>query len=167
LALIARLRPTVETIRTADVVNVVRELVHTRKCATLTFNEAIGVAGPGYFSFSPPNYGIGLISILIDVQAIFSRAIHIESQIRSINFERIIARVAADAEGHRTNRQTKLRNVITQIKKSNAGFWAKANRRGSQLNISARIAVHPQVIANRQRTVRHGLQPIAHTTRLK
>jgi hypothetical protein len=100
LALIARLRPTVETIRAADVVNVVRQLVHTRKRAPLTFHEPIGIPGPGHFSFSPPNHGVGLISILVDVQAIFSRAVHIKSQIGSINFECIVAAVAADAERH-------------------------------------------------------------------
>jgi hypothetical protein len=79
LTFIARLRPAVETIRTADVVNVVRQLVHTGKCASLTFHEPIGVPGPGHFSFSAPNYGVGLVSILVDVQAIFPRAVHIES----------------------------------------------------------------------------------------
>jgi hypothetical protein len=67
-------------------------LIGPRKRALLTGLQAIRISSAASnFRPSMPHGGYSLIAILVNVQAKFSRLIHIEGQIRGIDFKPVIA----------------------------------------------------------------------------
>src|SRR5207248_10100854 len=93
--------------------------------------------------------------------------IHVESQIRRVYFESVIAIEMAHAKVYGTNRQTELGHVVAKIQKSHAGFGTQPNGFGSDLNLCTGIPVNPQIVAHCQRPITNRFEPVTFATWLK
>jgi hypothetical protein len=108
-----------------------------------------------------------LIAIFIHINAVLSRVSHIESQIWSVNLERIIPIKISNTEEHRAYRNSQLRDVVFEIEKSKAGFGSKTDGSRSNLYFGARIPVGPEIVARGQWAVGDGIEPVALSAGLK
>jgi hypothetical protein len=145
--------PTVELVLRPNLSDVIGELIDSRKPSFLAFNQPVRISAACDLSFTVKNSSDRLITIFINLHAILTRLIDIESQVRSVHFEGVIAIHVADAEEYRSNRDPELGNVVFEIKKSQTGFRRDANRSGADLHLSSGISVCPQIVAAGQRTV--------------
>jgi hypothetical protein len=108
-----------------------------------------------------------LIAILIHVQTKFPSLVHIECQVGSVHLERVVAVKVADPEKQRPRGQSKLGDVISQVKKGQTGFRPQPDGSGSNLHFRARVAIHPQIVSRGQRPIRRCFQPVSLAARLE
>src|SRR5437016_11773455 len=91
----------------------------------------------------------------------------IERKIGSIDFEGVIAAVMSHAEKQRPDRQPKLCDVVSYIKKTYARFRSETDGSGPNLDLSPGIAINPQIVANGQSTIHCALDPVTLSAGLK
>jgi len=91
-----------ELVGPAQFAHIVAKLVDSRESSFLSFTQAVRTSAAGDFGIPTENASRGLIAIFVHIHAILSRLRDVESQIRGVNFKRIIPIKIANTEEHRS-----------------------------------------------------------------
>src|SRR5581483_5081581 len=111
--------------------------------------------------------GDGLVAILIGIKAVFAGLVHVECKILSVDLKGVVAAKVAYAEENRPERETKLRNIVADVEKGQAGLRTETDGCAADLDFGAGIFIHPQIVADGHATIPYSIEPIALAAWLK
>ncbi len=157
----------VEIVAIGYLVDLVIQLVRTRKAGQLICNHYVRISAASGLAAAIPNPGIGFSPIRIHINAIFPSALDLKRQIWRIYFEVIFVIEVPYSYDDGTLGQLQLGRPVIEIKKGHTRFRIHAYRSRASLQFRSRILVSPQIVARREWPIGNCFHPIALPARLE
>ncbi len=167
VTVIAALDPHVEPIGLVDWFYIGVQIARPVKVADLSGLHGVSLPAACHVPIASPDTNDGQAAILGHLHAIASRVGDIESEIRGVDFEIVVAAQTAHADVNCSGTQLQLHGVVIEIQKGNAGVLGQANGGRTELQFGARFSVGPKLVACRHRPIWNCPDPVTGSGRLK
>jgi hypothetical protein len=151
----------------AQILHIRIQLICSRKHRIVMAANGIRRAPTGNLPFTVANPDRRRIAAFINIDAIDSGTRDRESQIRRVDFVRLVIVQMTHPHQNRAFAQTHLRDVVVQIQKRKTSAVGQPNRRRIQLQFDSAILVRPQFVPRSNRSIYSRIDPILRTSWLK
>src|SRR6266576_469603 len=164
---VTRPGPIIESIRALGASHIKRQRIRAGNVRIFTRIHVEVAAAACGLAFSFTHGEVRGLAVGIDVEAVFTGALHRKREVRRVDFEGIAAVKSSNVDAQRTLRELNLHGAVVNVQKRNSGFTRETDLCAANVQLATRIPVGPEIVTGREGPVGIRLHPIGLATRLK
>src|SRR3977135_22540 len=166
-ASVTRPGPIIESIRAPGTSHIKRQRIRAGNVRIFTRVHVEVAAAASGLAFSFTHGEVRGLAVGIDVEAVFTGALHREREVRRVHFEGIAPVESSYVDAQRTLRELNLHGAVVKVQERNAGFTRETDSGAANVQLATRIPVGPEIVTRCEGPVGIRLHPIGLATRLE